>query len=83
MSDANIMYIIIDTTIGKVWKHEGRYPINIINRIVNKGHTLTVSSTGSNTIKYHNKTIVKNGMIEDIDRDELLYYRNIDIFEEY
>ena len=83
MSDANIMYIIIDTTTGKVWKHEGHYPINIINRIVNKGHTLTVSSIGSNNIKYHHKTIVKNAMTEDIDRDELLYYRNIDIFEEY
>lgn len=61
------MYIIIDTTTGKVWKHEGNNPIDIIDRIVNKGCT----------------PIVENDTTEDIDRDELLYYRNVYIFEEY
>ena len=61
------MYIIIDTTTGKVWKHERNYPIDIIDRIVNKECT----------------PIVENDITEDIDRDELLYYRNLYIFEEY
>lgn len=61
------MYIIIDTTTGKVWKHKGNNPSDIIDRIVNKECT----------------PIVENDTTEDIDRDELLYYRNLYIFEEY
>ena len=38
------MYIIIDTTTGKVWKHEGNNPIDIIDRIVNKGCTPIVEN---------------------------------------
>ena len=70
------MYIIIDTTTGKVWKHDGIYPGDFIDRIVNKEHTPVVISNGSNTIG-------ENGITEVIDRDELLYYRNLYIFDEY
>ena len=82
MSDANIMYIIIDTTTGKAWKYYGIYPFNLIGRIVNKGHTPLVISTYANTIKYHNKTTVKDGIAEVLDRDEALYYSNLYLGED-
>ena len=67
------MYIIIDTTTGKGWKHEGNYPINLVESLILKGHNPVIISTYSNTIKYHHKTIVENGITEVIGSDEVNY----------
>ena len=77
------MYIIIDTTTEKVWKHEGSYPINLVDSLILKGHNPVIISTHSNTIKYHYKTIIENGITEIVGSDEVNYITGIHtIFED-
>lgn len=76
------MYIIIDTATGKVWKHKGSYPINLVESLILKGCNPVVISTHSDTIKYHHKTIVENGITEVIGSDEVNYITGVHtIFE--